>query len=117
MIDDHMFVVEQGGPYPATFRLQVFTAAGYRPVAVAAQPPREGPSLTNWAERYAEEVWRRHFPDWDLVALDSLLLAARGHHPWRPEGALHQRPAPCPGAARRRRTSHDRCQAAASCQR
>ncbi|GIJ49741.1 hypothetical protein Val02_66270 [Virgisporangium aliadipatigenens] len=49
----------------ATFRLQLFTGDGMRPVAVATQMPGagEGASLTNAAETCAETVWREHFPD------------------------------------------------------
>ena len=46
-----------------TFRLQLFTAPGTRPVAVATQGPAEGGRLADWAEDYAAEVWRRHCPD------------------------------------------------------
>ncbi len=62
-VDNHMFSVAQGSRPPATFRLQVFTAPGLRPVAVAIQTSGEGMSLTNRAERYAEAVWTRHFPN------------------------------------------------------
>ncbi|WP_239341780.1 hypothetical protein [Frankia sp. CiP3] len=60
-VDDHMFSVRHG-PRQATFRLQLFTASGLRPVAVATQRTDEGKSLMNAAERYAEAVWTRHFP-------------------------------------------------------
>jgi hypothetical protein len=39
-------------------RVQLFTAPGHRPVAVVTQRAEEGPSLTNWAERYAAAVWQ-----------------------------------------------------------
>lgn len=62
--DEHMFTVtREGGNRMGTFRLQLFTAPGARPVAVATQTWGEGGSLTNWAEKYAAEVWRRHFPE------------------------------------------------------
>ncbi|MDH2426441.1 hypothetical protein [Sphaerisporangium sp. TRM90804] len=60
VVDDHMFAVDQPGRPPATFRLQLFTAPGLRPVAVATQTVMEGPTLVNAAEEYATEVWRRH---------------------------------------------------------
>ncbi|MGP3920550.1 hypothetical protein [Nonomuraea sp. 10N515B] len=62
-VDDHMFTVERPGYSPATFRLQLFTAPGVHPVAVATQTDQEGTSLVNAAETYAAEVWRRHCPD------------------------------------------------------
>ncbi|MBR7830724.1 hypothetical protein KDK95_30760 [Actinospica sp. MGRD01-02] len=50
-----------------TFRLQLFTATGARPVAIAAQryteKVSEGASLTSAAEIYVPAVWQRHFPD------------------------------------------------------
>jgi hypothetical protein len=62
--DDHMFTVSSwNGARMGTFRLQLFTAPGTRPVAVATQGPAEGGRLTDWAEEYAAEVRRRHFPD------------------------------------------------------
>jgi hypothetical protein len=52
---------------PGTFRLQLFTASGARPVAVATQiADAEGMSLMNGAERFAGAVWERHCPDEDL---------------------------------------------------
>jgi hypothetical protein len=61
--DDHMFTVEEEFFLLGTFRLQVFTTAGQRPVAVATQTVDEGSSLMNSSERYAAAVWERHFPD------------------------------------------------------
>jgi hypothetical protein len=62
--DEHMFTVSSwNGARMGTFRLQLFTAPGTRPVAVATQGPAEGGRLADWAEDYAAEVWRRHFPD------------------------------------------------------
>jgi hypothetical protein len=64
MSDDHMFTVTINGTRVGTFRLQLFTAPGARPVAVATQCfPGEGDSLGACAEEYASEVWRREFPD------------------------------------------------------
>jgi hypothetical protein len=63
MSDDHMFAVTINGTRVGTFRLQLFTAPGARPVAVATQYfPGEGDPLGTWAEEYASEVWRREFP-------------------------------------------------------
>jgi hypothetical protein len=61
--DDHMFAVSRAGDRVATCRLQLFTAPGARPVAVATQLPGEGGSLTNLAQTCAAQVWRMHFPD------------------------------------------------------
>jgi hypothetical protein len=61
--DEHMFTVPASGARAGTFRLQLFTAPGARPVAVATQYfPGEGDPLGTWAEEYASEVWRRQFP-------------------------------------------------------
>lgn len=57
MIDEHMFAVDVGFLTPSTFRLQLFTGTGLRPVAVITQARDEGMSLTNGAERYVEAVW------------------------------------------------------------
>jgi hypothetical protein len=63
-VDDHMFTAPG---LPGTFRLQLFTADGARPVAVATQIAlAEGMSLMNGAERFAGAVWERHCPDQDL---------------------------------------------------
>lgn len=62
VLDDHMFAVSAIGLKPATFRLQLFTVPGSRPVAVATQTTSEGTSLYNAAERYAGAVWQRQFP-------------------------------------------------------
>jgi hypothetical protein len=62
--DDHMFTVTWNGTRVGTFRLQLFTAPGTRPIAVATQYfPGEGDSLGTRAEEYASEVWRREFPE------------------------------------------------------
>ncbi|MFD7705424.1 hypothetical protein [Streptomyces caelestis] len=59
-VDDHMFTAPG---LPGTFRLQLFTAPGARPVAVATQiAGAEGMSLMNGAERFAGAVWERHCP-------------------------------------------------------
>ncbi|MEY9842518.1 hypothetical protein [Streptacidiphilus sp. EB103A] len=62
VVDEHMFRPGHG-PRSAAFRLQLFTGAGLRPVAVATQRPGEGTGLTNAAERYAAAVWQRYFPE------------------------------------------------------
>ena len=63
MADEHMFtVMHEDGQRMGTFRLQLFTAPGAQPVAVATQVAGEGGSLTNRAERYAAAVWHRYFP-------------------------------------------------------
>ncbi|MER5615878.1 hypothetical protein [Streptomyces sp. NPDC002215] len=62
-VDDHMFVADESWGESCTFRLQLFTAAGHRTVAVATQTPAEGRSLTNGAERYASRVWEVHEAD------------------------------------------------------
>ncbi|MGW2100164.1 hypothetical protein ACWCPX_21105 [Streptomyces olivaceoviridis] len=62
-VDDHMFTAPG---LPGTFRLQLFTADGARPVAVATQVAgAEGTSLMNGAETFAGAVWERHCPDQD----------------------------------------------------
>jgi hypothetical protein len=43
--DEHMFTVTHGGILVGTFRLQLFTAPGVRPVAIATQSTGEGDSL------------------------------------------------------------------------
>ncbi|MGW5497449.1 hypothetical protein [Streptomyces olivaceoviridis] len=62
-VDDHMFTAPG---LPGTFRLQLFTADGARPVAVAIQVAgAEGTSLMNGAETFAGAVWERHCPEQD----------------------------------------------------
>ncbi|MFK4272522.1 hypothetical protein [Streptomyces milbemycinicus] len=52
---------------PGTFRLQLFTAAGARPVAVATQiVGEEGMGPMNAAERYASAVREPQCPDQDV---------------------------------------------------
>ncbi|MFM9452501.1 hypothetical protein [Streptomyces europaeiscabiei] len=59
-VDDHMFTAPG---LPGTFRLQLFTAPGARPVAVATQiAGEEGMGLMNGVERFAGAVWERHCP-------------------------------------------------------
>ncbi|MFE1476485.1 hypothetical protein ACFW6N_21865 [Streptomyces cyaneofuscatus] len=59
-VDDHMF---SAPGLPGTFRLQLFTAPGARPVAVATQIAlAEGMGLMNGVERFAGAVWERHCP-------------------------------------------------------
>lgn len=55
--DEHMFTVER-----SSFRLQLFTAPGLRPVAVATQTNGEGATLMNRAERFVEAFWQRRCP-------------------------------------------------------
>ncbi|MFF8952334.1 hypothetical protein ACF09I_26530 [Streptomyces sp. NPDC014940] len=62
-VDNHMFCGSERFPAPGTFRLQLFTAVGVRPVALAVQTMENGPSLINGAEEYASAVWRCHRPD------------------------------------------------------
>ena len=57
-VDEHMFAVGD-----STFRLQMFSAPGLRPVAVATQTLHEGTSLVNGAEKFVGAVWRQHCPD------------------------------------------------------
>lgn len=64
VVDEHMFRLPAEAPSQATFRLQLFTAPGLRPVAVVTQMPLagEGNSLANAAETCAETVWRQYCP-------------------------------------------------------
>ena len=61
--NDHMFTAGESWGIPCTFRLQLFTANGHRPVALATQTADEGTSLTNAAERCAARVWELHTPE------------------------------------------------------
>lgn len=68
VVDEHMFRAGEGPGARGTFRLQLFTAPGVRPVAVATQQwggleDDEGASLANAAETFAAVVWKRYFPD------------------------------------------------------
>jgi len=67
-VDNHMFR-PSGDRSSASFRLQLFTAEGQRPVAVVSQTMHEGMSLTNAAEAYAAAVWERHCPGEELPPL------------------------------------------------
>lgn len=65
VLDEHMFRVDERGRR-GTFRLQLFTADGVRPVAIATQlwgsDDYEGVSLPNASEVFAAAVWRQYFP-------------------------------------------------------
>ena len=61
--NDRMFTAGESWGIPCTFRLQLFTANGHRPVALATQTADEGTSLTNAAERCAARVWELHTPE------------------------------------------------------
>ncbi|MFD8597650.1 hypothetical protein ACFV1L_21870 [Kitasatospora sp. NPDC059646] len=67
VVDDHMFRPSAEGR--ASFRLQLFTGEGLRPVAVATQTMYEGMGLTNAAEEYAAAVWERHCAEQELPPL------------------------------------------------
>jgi hypothetical protein len=62
VVDDQGCEVAEAGSR-GTFRVQLFTGPGLRPVAVATQVMGEGLSLVNGAERFAAAVWRRHLPE------------------------------------------------------
>lgn len=65
VLDDHDFTIEIPRTHgPHSCRLQVFTAPGTRPVIVATQDDLApvGKSVTNAAEAFAQEAWRRHLP-------------------------------------------------------
>lgn len=85
VLDDHMFAVGDGGWPTATFRLQLFTAPGTRPVAVVIQRHGEGPSVFNAAERYAEAVWQRHCPGEDAppIWIHRFIFPSRDDDPFR----------------------------------
>jgi len=87
VIDDHMFTVAREDylhPATATFRLQLFTAPGARPVAVAIQHLSDDGALIHERERYAEAVWRQHCPGQaePPIWIDRLIL------PWRDDERL-----------------------------
>lgn len=65
-VDEHMFTAAIPSGFAVTCRLQLFTAAGARPVAVATQCPGEGVDLEPTAELLAGAVWERHCPDQEL---------------------------------------------------
>ncbi len=62
VLDEHMYEVKDQLSR-GTFRLQLFTADGLRPVAVATQDETEGWSLTNGCETFASIAWGAHVPD------------------------------------------------------
>ncbi|MFI7523851.1 hypothetical protein OG994_12665 [Micromonospora globbae] len=65
VLDEHMYRLPPQAGRRVTFRLQLFTAPGLRPVAVATQMPGagEGASSTNAAEACATAVWQQYFAD------------------------------------------------------
>jgi hypothetical protein len=63
--DEHMFTVTGGGLLVGMFRLQLFTAPGVRPVAIATQTTGDGCPLASRSAEYAAAVWRRRLPDAD----------------------------------------------------
>ncbi|MBF9130016.1 hypothetical protein I0C86_13760 [Plantactinospora sp. S1510] len=65
VLDEHMHRLPPKAGRRVTFRLQLFTAPGLRPVAIATQMPGagEGASLTNAAKTCAASVWQQYFPD------------------------------------------------------
>ena len=70
--DDHMIAVDRGGIHPATFRLQLFTAPGRRPVAVVVQQTGEGAGLINEGEHYvAGGSSRDHQSQWSSSGMTS----------------------------------------------
>jgi hypothetical protein len=62
VIDEHNFTVP-GSFVPGTFRVQIFTGPGLRPVAVATQTDNEGNSLSNDSWEYCAAVWRTLLPE------------------------------------------------------
>lgn len=62
VLDEHMYRIVHG-PLSATFRLQLFTALGCRPVAVTTQTMDEGYSLVNGREHFVVDVWRTNLED------------------------------------------------------
>ena len=66
VVDEHMFMVENGWGRPLTARAQAFIAPRLRPVVVLTQSRRDGClSLINGAERYAQACWERFAPEDD----------------------------------------------------
>ncbi|MEU7480581.1 hypothetical protein AB0A63_31700 [Lentzea sp. NPDC042327] len=66
VLDVPVHQVMDGDRRLGSFRLQVYTGDGLRPVVIATQDATsEGCSLVNGAERYAASVWRTHFPERD----------------------------------------------------
>jgi hypothetical protein len=62
VVDEHNFTVP-GAFVPCTFRVQIFTGPGLRPVAVATQTDNEGNSLNNDSWEYCAAVWRTLLPE------------------------------------------------------
>jgi hypothetical protein len=60
VLDDHMYEVPTAFGSSATFRLQLFTAPGMRPLAHAIQATGDAGSIVNSAEPH---VWQRELPD------------------------------------------------------
>lgn len=65
MVDDHCFTVEiphTSGPHCCRIQVFVDDDGDRRPTVVATQdvPPATGRSLTNAAERFAQEAWWQH---------------------------------------------------------
>ncbi|WP_436528212.1 hypothetical protein [Actinoplanes sp. HUAS TT8] len=81
-VDDHQFVVPANqGWQQASFRVQLFTGAGLRPIAVITQiVPTEGAGPVNHAERYAEAIWRHLLPTDPLppIIIGHMLTADEG---------------------------------------
>lgn len=77
-IDDHMFTVEMHPGFLVTCRLQLFTGAGVRPVAVATQIPGDGLGVTSAAEWLAAAVWQRYCPGEELPPVWIHLKLMRG---------------------------------------
>src|SRR4051794_23843160 len=78
VLDQHMLQVPAAAfNGPITFRLQLFTAPGLRPVAMATQAEGDSGSIVNFTERALAFVWQEHFPDeehpplWVICILDS----------------------------------------------
>lgn len=63
LVDEHMCSVPAHFGSVVTFRLQLFAAAGLRPVAVATQAEGDAGSIVNSAERCATHVWRQYMAD------------------------------------------------------
>ncbi|MFF3326499.1 hypothetical protein [Streptomyces sp. NPDC002889] len=80
-VDEHMFTVLAPSGFPATCRLQLFTAPGARSVAVVIQVFGEGMGLTNAAEAFAGAVWERHCPGEELPPIWVQLQLGRGGEP------------------------------------
>ena len=84
VLDEHMYRVKLDYGHPS-MRLQVFTAAGLRPVAVVTQYLDEG-SLFNSAENLIGHVWREHFPTEPVPPLwvQRQLMHHWHDHEWAP---------------------------------